>query len=416
MMMIILIGLVNCQQQNIVYLSSFGAAKLNPVYQTSQNMTFILDPQALSEQNFRGYINVELIIQPNQLTTDLLLSGSSSQSPSLQSDNSLLADDADYNGYLRNKLYNHITLKSLGQGERFYITVLITRPIKYNLKITNTTNIQCPQNCYYNGNCYNETGKCSCFSGYIDEDCSIQAQQLEIGNQENYFITSSYQYFYYQQDWNNQNIEVTINSNSTTGSNIYVLIPKDVYVPTPKANNGAYTINNDKKYTGIIKFNSSDMTTVPKQVIFGVISPSNKDVIQITVNKYDDSNTNTMVIVYIVIAVIVGLVLIIVICILRRAHMRRYRLNQILAKQEEAKKSKNINQILDTLKKEDQIEGDCAICLENFTDGRELRKTPICNHLFHLECIKKWLEKHTMCPNCRFEIKSLSIVNRDQQL
>lgn len=38
----------------------------------------------------------------------------------------------------------------------------------------------------------------------------------------------------------------------------------------------------------------------------------------------------------------------------------------------------------------------CSICLEKNSDQRL-----ICGHCFHGECIDKWLEEQSTCPNCR---------------
>ena len=45
----------------------------------------------------------------------------------------------------------------------------------------------------------------------------------------------------------------------------------------------------------------------------------------------------------------------------------------------------------------------CSICQDNiiyFSICREMT----CGHIFHHECIDKWLEKNKKCPICRFEI------------
>lgn len=43
---------------------------------------------------------------------------------------------------------------------------------------------------------------------------------------------------------------------------------------------------------------------------------------------------------------------------------------------------------------------ECCICLGDFAEGEQLRKLPGCGHLFHIDCIDKWLEEHKTCPLC----------------
>ncbi|MFS8016735.1 putative transcription factor C2H2 family [Helianthus anomalus] len=45
--------------------------------------------------------------------------------------------------------------------------------------------------------------------------------------------------------------------------------------------------------------------------------------------------------------------------------------------------------------------GNCAICLEEYVDGDEIRVLPQCGHVFHIGCIDKWLDSHSSCPSCR---------------
>lgn len=44
---------------------------------------------------------------------------------------------------------------------------------------------------------------------------------------------------------------------------------------------------------------------------------------------------------------------------------------------------------------------ECVICLDNLIDGDYCRLLPSCKHVFHLDCIDKWLNNHATCPICR---------------
>ena len=42
----------------------------------------------------------------------------------------------------------------------------------------------------------------------------------------------------------------------------------------------------------------------------------------------------------------------------------------------------------------------CSICLEDFT-ARDMCCRLECTHLFHADCVARWLEKQASCPLCR---------------
>lgn len=51
---------------------------------------------------------------------------------------------------------------------------------------------------------------------------------------------------------------------------------------------------------------------------------------------------------------------------------------------------------------------ECAICLNELQDRETVRLLPICNHLFHIDCIDAWLYSHATCPVCRSNLTAKS--------
>lgn len=51
---------------------------------------------------------------------------------------------------------------------------------------------------------------------------------------------------------------------------------------------------------------------------------------------------------------------------------------------------------------------ECAICLNELEDRETVRLLPICNHLFHIDCIDAWLYSHATCPVCRSNLTANS--------
>lgn len=52
---------------------------------------------------------------------------------------------------------------------------------------------------------------------------------------------------------------------------------------------------------------------------------------------------------------------------------------------------------------------ECVICMDEFTNNQVIRKIPICKHIFHDECIMRWIKGEQQieaqrCPMCNIEI------------
>jgi glutaredoxin len=58
---------------------------------------------------------------------------------------------------------------------------------------------------------------------------------------------------------------------------------------------------------------------------------------------------------------------------------------------------------LEKAKVGDTREAECAVCMESFQEGADIRKLP-CSHGFHERCISDWLRVSRVCPYCRFAL------------
>ncbi|KAK8988329.1 hypothetical protein V6N11_065921 [Hibiscus sabdariffa] len=63
----------------------------------------------------------------------------------------------------------------------------------------------------------------------------------------------------------------------------------------------------------------------------------------------------------------------------------------------------SVKNMVNKVKVEDGEEGDCVVCLEELRVGFEASQMP-CAHIFHADCIQRWLNQSHYCPICRFEM------------
>ncbi|PKA48750.1 Putative RING-H2 finger protein ATL12 [Apostasia shenzhenica] len=47
---------------------------------------------------------------------------------------------------------------------------------------------------------------------------------------------------------------------------------------------------------------------------------------------------------------------------------------------------------------------ECAVCLSRFQDSDIVRLLPRCKHVFHIDCLDRWLYSHSSCPLCRTRV------------
>ena len=54
--------------------------------------------------------------------------------------------------------------------------------------------------------------------------------------------------------------------------------------------------------------------------------------------------------------------------------------------------------VLENLERQNQTL--CAVCLDEYNDGDEVRVLP-CEHIYHVACVDEWFARSTACPLCK---------------
>tara|TARA_Y100000996_G_scaffold391325_1_gene353229 strand:+ start:55 stop:303 length:249 start_codon:yes stop_codon:yes gene_type:complete len=67
-------------------------------------------------------------------------------------------------------------------------------------------------------------------------------------------------------------------------------------------------------------------------------------------------------------------------------------------KKEEDKKEEIIINKYSFINKSNNLD-ECVICLEKMRESENLTILK-CSHIYHSECIEKWLKKKSICPMC----------------
>ena len=83
---------------------------------------------------------------------------------------------------------------------------------------------------------------------------------------------------------------------------------------------------------------------------------------------------------------------------------RMRRIGVIVAQPEEEIGELDFSNFIKIIPSSARNQNTCVICLDEFEDDESVTVLPQCHHIYHRECINKWLNVNQICPICRCSI------------
>ena len=92
-------------------------------------------------------------------------------------------------------------------------------------------------------------------------------------------------------------------------------------------------------------------------------------------------------------------------CFSRRVRIYRMRrIGVVVARREEEIGELDFSNFIKIIPSSERNQNTCVICLDDFEDDESVTVLPQCHHIYHRECINKWLNVNQICPICRCSI------------
>ncbi|CAK87196.1 unnamed protein product (macronuclear) [Paramecium tetraurelia] len=404
------------------------------VNQTVRNAAFYFQPFQVDQDK---YLTVELtFLFPYDGDVDLEFSITKNKDDNTSSDIDIFYD---LNAQYLRKQYQIIQINpfTFDKNDKFYIDVKIKetnfKDYLYLLKITKTSNKICPNYCGNSllGQCDTENGICSCFSEYVDLDCSKKASQLTMKEPLQNIKIQKQEYFYFQRDQLNSNITLNfglMNSQyETSGVEIFIMYENfELGVPCEQFSNYNFSLKNKSSHSEVIDLAPLifDENLQRYQRLLITISAQYSALIYLQASiSTSESNfdiDSSLIIVYVLVSIAIVLLLtwIIVIVIRYRRSSRVQNVGYNVSHPQNNNNRRNLSsltanlvdhympklkyfQILEFPDFQDlDIQETCSVCLLEYQKQAICRFTP-CHHIFHADCLEQWIMKHENCPLCR---------------
>ncbi|CAK86371.1 unnamed protein product (macronuclear) [Paramecium tetraurelia] len=383
----------------------------------SSNTTFIVN----CHPQYANYCTIDLN-QTSQKAAEIALLFLEAQPPYLDKDDGFIFDGMDYDSYVQKKRNHFIQIPS--SYSKIYFTVLTNIPISFDIYLTGSSSMLCPNNCQENGDCLQ--GECKCGKGFISRDCSMRALQLE--QEKPMPVNGSHDpnfYCYYEYN-GTQDLRLEITTENE--AQIYLLVPNLLYLPTPNFFDNSAIITRTTPLNITIEQRKSNSYEWGSQIPDKLIILIQGSEFIIRLNRIDDESKSEQVksIIIVVCSVTGFLLFCFCIFIIRRARQRKsvekqtpddfeIKENQFIYGRSQSKKEDDQYATIDNQLQPSNLQDNCAICLDPLCNQQPVNSTPCNSHIFHVYCIQQWLQKNQFCPFCRFDLKINNLQQQNQQ-
>ncbi|CAD8139233.1 unnamed protein product [Paramecium octaurelia] len=409
----------------------------------------------ITKPDCQKYLQIELIFTtPNDGDVDLQFTINQNSPPSVLGNKNTNAKYTDMNGDYLHKSYQNIVIPPLSykQGDKFYITNLKReegKTYQYNIKITQSDEVPCPNKCTSSslGSC--QFGSCLCKVNRVDLDCSKMATPILIDNKLENMTISETQYFYFQQTTQLETIQLDLEFKNVLFSKkssifVYIMFENFVYgVATPQFNNYTYSFSQDSTSLSISEIivvkllnHNQDLQRFNRLLLTFVVPGTCELNINISIPSPDAGVNINQILIYLLVSLAAILVLTwIIITMIRYRRNNRIRIFPQQVPLEIQKQQVNQKQIDYYMCKMPWSELDhhpliiekkidckqyetCIICYLEYQRNSVCRVTP-CIHVFHADCLSTWLitnNKIQFCPICREELTEQKLEEYLQQM
>ncbi|OMJ79602.1 hypothetical protein SteCoe_20332 [Stentor coeruleus] len=281
------------------------------------------------------------------------------------------------------------------KSESLYISLLLCDYMNEHsvvVKIISDSTSYCPNNCNNNGKC--SDGECICNNGFIGPDCTKFISELPLEKNIILKLSSNTWNSYFVVLKNNEKLSISV-KNKTSGDFFAFFKNSDTIGNLPSL------VDYEKSFyfnTGDELDFSSNQTYVLVSFFCDSLEDCNAQIYAKEKNGSSGFGVNNIIAISLTIGLSMAIIIVIIVC----------RINRFYTGWNANHKAQRIAQdIMFSFPENQWVQNSncltCSICFEDF-DKDTMTRVFNCGHMFHTECIDKWICLNPTCPTCKNQL------------